>query len=42
MLVQRGTVHCWVNRGKAPCVMAFVLVDAKPATAGGKVLSAFG
>jgi len=42
VLVQRGTVHCWVNRGKVPCVMAFVLVDAKPATAGGKVLSAFG
>jgi oxalate decarboxylase/phosphoglucose isomerase-like protein (cupin superfamily) len=42
VLVQRGTVHCWINRGKAPCVMAFVLVDAKPATAGGKVLSAFG
>jgi len=42
VLVQHGTVHCWVNRGKVPCVMAFVLVDAKPATAGGKVLSAFG
>ena len=42
LLVQRGTVHCWVNRGKAPCVIAFVLVDAKPATAGGKTLNAFG
>ena len=42
VLVQRGTVHCWINRGKAPCVMAFVLVDAKPAMAGGKVLGAFG
>src|SRR3954470_10932828 len=29
-LVQRGTIHNWVNRGKAPCVIAFVLVDAKP------------
>ena len=38
----RGTVHCWVNRGKVPCVMAFVLVDAKPAQAGGKTLNAFG
>jgi quercetin dioxygenase-like cupin family protein len=42
VLVQRGTVHNWVNRSKAPCVIAFVLVDAKPATAGGKVLNAFG
>ena len=42
VLVQRGTVHCWVNRGKVACVIAFVLVDAKPATAGGKVLNAFG
>ena len=42
VLVQRGTVHCWLNRGKAPCVIAFVLVDAKPAAAGGRVLSAFG
>jgi quercetin dioxygenase-like cupin family protein len=42
VLVQRGTVHCWVNRGTAPCTIAFVLVDAKPVTAGGKVLDAFG
>ncbi len=42
VLVQRGTVHCWINRGTAPCVMAFVLVDAKPAAAGGKTLNAFG
>jgi len=42
VLVQRGTVHNWINRGEAPCVMAFVLVDAKPATAGGKRLEAFG
>ena len=42
VLVQRGTVHNWINRGKVPCVIAFVLVDAKPAAAGGKTLSAFG
>jgi mannose-6-phosphate isomerase-like protein (cupin superfamily) len=42
VLVQRGTIHNWVNRGKAPCVIAFVLVGAKPATAGGKVLNAVG
>ena len=42
VLVQRGTVHCWINRGRVPCVMAFVLVDAKPAVVGGKTLNAFG
>jgi quercetin dioxygenase-like cupin family protein len=42
VLVQRGTVHCWINRGRTPCVMAFVLVEAKPAMAEGKVLRAFG
>ncbi len=42
VLVQRGTLHNWINRGKAPCVLAFVLVDAKPVEAGGKVLNAVG
>ena len=42
VLVQRGTIHNWVNKGTAPCVIAFVLVAAKPVTAGGKVLNAVG
>ena len=42
VLVQRGTIHNWVNKGTAPCVIAFVLIAAKPAEAGGKVLNAFG
>ena len=42
VLVQRGTIHNWVNRGTAPCVIAFVLIDAKPVEAGGKVLHAEG
>jgi len=42
VLVQRGTIHNWVNRGTAPCTIAFILIDAKPATAGGKVLNAEG
>ena len=42
VLVQRGTIHNWVNRGKEPCVIAFALVDAKPVTAGGKILQAEG
>ena len=41
-LVQRGTVHNWVNRGTEPCVIVFVLVAAEPAVAGGKVLEAMG
>ena len=42
VLVQRGTIHNWVNRGTAPCVIAFVLIDAKPVEVGGKVLHAEG
>ncbi len=42
VMVQRGTVHNWINRGTAPCVAAFVLVHARPAEAGGKVLEHFG
>jgi mannose-6-phosphate isomerase-like protein (cupin superfamily) len=29
VLVQQGTDHAWVNRGRAPCRIAFVLIDAK-------------
>lgn len=42
VLVQRGTLHNWINRGKVPCVIAFALVDAKSVEAGGKVLNAIG
>jgi quercetin dioxygenase-like cupin family protein len=42
VLVQRGTMHNWVNRGTRPCVIAFVLIAANPVTAGGKVLHAQG
>ena len=30
-LVQRNTIHNWINRGPGPCVIAFVLVPAKEA-----------
>jgi Cupin domain len=30
VLVQRGTMHNWVNRGTEPCTIAFVLIDALP------------
>ena len=42
VLVQRGTIHNWVNRTTQPCVMAFILIDAKPVDADGKVLNAVG
>ena len=42
VLVQRGTVHNWVNNGNEPCVIAFALIAAKPVTAGGKTLLAHG
>ena len=42
VLVQRGTIHNWVNRGTEPCVIAFVLIAARPVTVGGKVLHAQG
>ena len=42
VLVQRGTIHNWVNKGAVPCVIAFTLVSAKPVTAGGKPLTARG
>jgi quercetin dioxygenase-like cupin family protein len=42
ILVQRGTIHNWVNRGDRPCIMAFVLIDAKPVTVDGRTLRAEG
>jgi quercetin dioxygenase-like cupin family protein len=42
VLVQRGTIHNWVNTGSEPCVIAFTLVSAKSVTAGGKMLEARG
>jgi quercetin dioxygenase-like cupin family protein len=42
VLVQRGTIHNWVNKGSEPCVIAFTLISAKPVMAGGKRLDAQG
>lgn len=28
VLVQRGTIHNWINNGTEPCVIAFVLISA--------------
>jgi uncharacterized cupin superfamily protein len=29
IIVQQGTNHAWVNRGREPCRIAFVLIDAR-------------
>jgi quercetin dioxygenase-like cupin family protein len=42
VMVQRGTIHNWVNRGTAPCVLAVILIAAKSVEAGGKTLGAVG
>ena len=42
VLVQRGTIHNWINRGTKPCVIAFTLIDSKPVEVDGKVLNAVG
>jgi uncharacterized cupin superfamily protein len=31
VIVQQGTVHGWINRGKVACRVAFILVGAKEA-----------
>ena len=30
VVVQRGTIHNWINRGAEACTIAFVLVAAQP------------
>jgi quercetin dioxygenase-like cupin family protein len=42
VIVQRGTIHNWINRGTEPCVIAFVLIAAHSAVAGGRTLPAVG
>ncbi|HEX4411018.1 MAG TPA: cupin domain-containing protein [Xanthobacteraceae bacterium] len=42
VLVQRGTMHNWINRSKEVAIVAFVLVAAKPVATGGKTLNAVG
>ena len=42
VLVQRGTIHNWINRGTEACVMAVILIHAKSAEAGGQLLTPAG
>ena len=30
ILVQRGTIHNWINNGTEPCVMFYALIGANP------------
>ena len=39
IVVQRGTMHAWVNNGTAPAVFAFILIDADPAKIEGQELN---
>jgi quercetin dioxygenase-like cupin family protein len=38
IVIQRGTIHAWVNPRTTPACMAFVLIDARPATCGSRTL----
>jgi len=42
VLIQRGTVHNWVNQTQEVCMIAFVLISAKPVSVNGKPLNAVG
>lgn len=42
VMVQRGTIHNWINRGTESCVLAVILIHADPVVAGGKTLTAHG
>lgn len=42
VLVQRGTIHNWVNNSSEPCIIAFSLVSATPVAVAGKPLDAVG
>ena len=42
VMVQRGTIHNWINRGTQPCLLAVILIAAKSVEAGGKTLNAVG
>ena len=42
VLVQRGTIHDWVNNGTEPCLVAFILCAAEQIQVGGRTLGATG
>jgi quercetin dioxygenase-like cupin family protein len=42
VMVQKGTIHNWINRGTETCVIAVILIHANPVQAGNKILNAVG
>lgn len=40
VVVQRGTIHAWVNRSDAPATIVFVLLAAEPLNIAGRALEA--
>ena len=42
LIVQRGTIHNWVNNGAVPCTIAFVLIAAHVPTLPHSSLAAVG
>ena len=40
VVVQRGTIHAWVNSTDRPCRIAFIVLAALPLVAGGRLLEA--
>ncbi len=41
-LIQRGTIHNWINNGTEPCTIFFAIVGAEPISIDGKELPAQG
>ena len=42
VLVQRGTVHNWINNGNEPCMIAFILIHGTMPEFGGKTAEPHG
>ena len=40
VLLNRGMMHTWVNKGSVPAIMAAAMIDANPVEVNGKVLGA--
>jgi len=38
VVIQRGTIHAWINRGSRPARLAFVLLGAAPLVIDGRTL----
>ena len=39
VVVQRGTIHAWINRSDKPCKMAWILIHAEPIVISGRELT---